>query len=356
MDSEDSPGLPAAPRLSPYYFQVRANRSYLWCSCGLSKRQPFCDLSHLGTGFEPVPYRAEADGEVLFCGCKQTGEAPFCDGTHSNLAGGYQHDDPDSPQNAPIPWVERDAEGISRLDGACYAITPDATRPLDTGAYWSRVLVSPAGGSIHQTAVYLAIDGAASPALSGGASDVLLWIAAGEGEVAIGDRTFPARAQEGIHVRAGERVRLTPASGRTLRVFAFVCPAADLLETTGPDGAFDEAWSVRVGRIDEVRRQKMGDRYFQLLLDRTIGCIHATQFTGHIPRSKSLPHRHLYEEALLVLSGEGVLWTETARTKVAAGDVIFFPRKQIHSLQATAEAGMDIVGVIHPGDNPGVSY
>ena len=37
-------------------------------------------------------------------------------------------------------------------------------------------------------------------------------------------------------------------------------------------------------------------------------------------------------------------------------DVIFFPRKLRHSLQCTAAGGMDVVGVIHPGDNPGINY
>ncbi len=44
------------------------------------------------------------------------------------------------------------------------------------------------------------------------------------------------------------------------------------------------------------------------------------------------------------------------RARVQAGDVIFFPRKHVHSLQCTAEEGMDVVGLIHPGTNPGINY
>jgi hypothetical protein len=36
--------------------------------------------------------------------------------------------------------------------------------------------------------------------------------------------------------------------------------------------------------------------------------------------------------------------------------VIFFPRKHVHSLQCTSPDGMDVLGVIHPGDNPGINY
>jgi hypothetical protein len=36
--------------------------------------------------------------------------------------------------------------------------------------------------------------------------------------------------------------------------------------------------------------------------------------------------------------------------------VIFLPRKQLHSLEATSAAGIDVVGVICPGDNPSITY
>jgi hypothetical protein len=28
----------------------------------------------------------------------------------------------------------------------------------------------------------------------------------------------------------------------------------------------------------------------------------------------------------------------------------------VHSLQCTSPDGMDVLGVIHPGDNPGINY
>ena len=50
-----------------------------------------------------------------------------------------------------------------------------------------------------------------------------------------------------------------------------------------------------------------------------------------------------------------MIWNERSRAKVAAGDVIFFPRKHAHSLESIG-GGMDVVGLIHPGDNPGINY
>ena len=100
----------------------------------------------------------------------------------------------------------------------------------------------------------------------------------------------------------------------------------------------------------------MADRYFQMLVDGTVGSEVVTQFIGHIPRSKAEPHRHLYEEALIILSGKGCMWTENLKAPVAAGDVIFLPRKQVHSLEATCDEGMLVVGTIYPGDNPAINY
>lgn len=70
---------------TPYSAEVREGKTYFWCRCGRSKKQPFCDGSHTGTSFDPVPYKANADEVVYFCGCKQTGAQPLCDGSHAKL-------------------------------------------------------------------------------------------------------------------------------------------------------------------------------------------------------------------------------------------------------------------------------
>lgn len=78
----DSPNI--APK-GPYPVEVTEGKSYFWCSCGQSKRQPFCDGSHKGTGFEPVKYTADSSKKVFFCGCKHSAKMPLCDGSHSKL-------------------------------------------------------------------------------------------------------------------------------------------------------------------------------------------------------------------------------------------------------------------------------
>ena len=76
---------PIVAQKSPYEVAVKAGRSYFWCACGKSARQPFCDGSHKGSEFAPLAYKATADETLWFCGCKRTAGKPLCDGTHNGL-------------------------------------------------------------------------------------------------------------------------------------------------------------------------------------------------------------------------------------------------------------------------------
>lgn len=59
--------------------------NYLWCACGRSANQPFCDGSHHGTKIKPIKFTAKRSAEVKLCNCKKTAKGPFCDDTHLNL-------------------------------------------------------------------------------------------------------------------------------------------------------------------------------------------------------------------------------------------------------------------------------
>lgn len=65
--------------------EVEAGKTYYWCACGLSAKQPFCDGSHKGSEFTPLRYDAPRTGTVWFCACKHTANAPLCDGSHKKL-------------------------------------------------------------------------------------------------------------------------------------------------------------------------------------------------------------------------------------------------------------------------------
>lgn len=76
---------PVVAQKAPFPVEVEAGKTYYWCACGKSAKQPFCDGSHKGSEFAPVAYKAEKDGKVWFCGCKHSAKKPLCDGAHSKL-------------------------------------------------------------------------------------------------------------------------------------------------------------------------------------------------------------------------------------------------------------------------------
>ncbi|HHF7348538.1 TPA: CDGSH iron-sulfur domain-containing protein [Legionella feeleii] len=77
----------AKPPFLPIPCDVEQGKTYFWCGCGKSKKQPFCDRKDCGD--KCVPYRAILTETIFFCGCKQTKEPPLCDGSHAQLALDY---------------------------------------------------------------------------------------------------------------------------------------------------------------------------------------------------------------------------------------------------------------------------
>jgi len=76
---------PVVASKAPMPVDVEAGKDYFWCSCGKSKRQPYCDGSHVGSTFAPMKWTASETKRVFFCCCKQTADQPLCDGSHNKL-------------------------------------------------------------------------------------------------------------------------------------------------------------------------------------------------------------------------------------------------------------------------------
>jgi CDGSH-type Zn-finger protein len=76
---------PVVAQKGPYQVELTAGKAYFWCTCGRSKKQPFCDGSHSGTDLQPMRFVPEATGVFNLCGCKSTDDKPFCDGSHNIL-------------------------------------------------------------------------------------------------------------------------------------------------------------------------------------------------------------------------------------------------------------------------------
>ena len=212
-------------------------------------------------------------------------------------------------------------------------------------------------GALFQSQFYAEVAHGSSPIVSADGRHTVLFNTEGSGDIEISGRRFSVSPRTGVYIRPTEAYRIHNRADAPIKVFISNGPGSDelLFLDTMPDG-FEAAYPERRAAIDPAQRHKMAERYYQLLVNREHGSTVVTQFIGNIPLSKAEPHRHLYEEALFFLNGTGVVWTETRKTAVGAGDVVFLPRKQIHSVQCTSPGGFDLVGVIYPGDNPAVNY
>jgi mannose-6-phosphate isomerase-like protein (cupin superfamily) len=338
---------PEIARERPVLVALTRGETYFWCACGRSKTQPFCDGSHKGTPFRPVRFRHAAEEEVLLCACKRTRSQPYCDGSHNQLKGAHR-----AVVDGAAPRMVERATGRAELDGGCFVLSPTVPASEVTGGWRIGRLIGSRDGAKH-LAQYVLAPGPDSTALGFGGSEVVLFVAEGSGTIAVGNRTFAFAPEAAICIRPGEVFRINEPT-RPARIFATVCPPAEPQLEQGSD--FDSRFPDRVGAPNASARQATGDRFYQVLIDETKGAEGITQFIGEIPRSRAEPHRHLYEEALVILSGEGFLWTENAKAEVRPGDIAFLPRKQLHALECASREGMRLAGAFYPSGSPAINY
>ncbi len=56
--------------------------TYLYCQCGFSSEQPFCNGAHHGSKHKPLLLHVASDKVVSLCQCKRTRTPPYCDNSH----------------------------------------------------------------------------------------------------------------------------------------------------------------------------------------------------------------------------------------------------------------------------------
>ena len=161
------------PHRKGFYYELKAGKRYLWCSCGRSATQPFCD------------------------------------GAHSNLPGGYLTDDPDSAENRTVRAVAAGNSPVVQLDGQCYVFSTSRTALVARGGMAYCAVVSPALGALFQSQFYAEVAEGSSPVISADGRHTVLFVSEGDGEVEISGRRF---AVEHAHRRLYSAGRSLPYS------------------------------------------------------------------------------------------------------------------------------------------------
>ncbi len=357
-DQKTQPDEPVIAAYKPALAALQEGKKYFWCTCGRSEKQPFCDGSHAGTDFKPLMFVAEKTEEVLLCACKRTRSGPYCDGAHNNLQDTYEEASADEiTAMSDAKLIARDADngGKAILDGGAYVLTPDPANAQHKGTLSWQSLIGAEDGAKHLGLVRITAAKGTAPWQSHKKSDSVLFIVSGKGTITIEDKAFTVGPETGLFVQAGERYFLH--ADEPMTIMAAICPQSDGAEwPDGPNGAFNTSFTERRVGVDHDKAEVMADRFFQILVDDQVGSKEITQFIGEVPLSRAAFHRHLYEEAIVILSGTGMMWTENCRAPVNPGDIIFLAKRQGHSLECTDPKGLRLMGAFYPAGSPAINY
>ncbi|MDG1438653.1 MAG: cupin domain-containing protein, partial [Emcibacteraceae bacterium] len=185
--------------------------------------------------------------------------------------------------------------------------------------------------------------------------DTVLYFVNGRGKIDIAGREFDVAKEAGIYVRPGEAFRVI--TDQDMTVYATACPMlTDLTVSDTNETTFQDEQNERYIPFEMEKASVMANRFYQELVDKKVGSNEVTQFIGQLPKSRAAMHRHLYEEAIVILTGFGRMWTGTMWAEVKTGDVLFLPHRQGHSVECTDEDGMLLMGVFYPSGSPAINY
>lgn len=340
----------------PCLVSLEEGKKYAWCTCKLSKTQPFCDGAHKGTDHRPMVFKADKTEDVLLCSCKATKSGPFCDGAHNNLEDVYVEataEEVESMKDSIL--IQQDGNGKALIDGGAYVMTPNDANDTVIGNLRYQPVIAKEDGATKLSLHRLMVSAGTTKWMEYEGVDTVLYFVSGVGKVDISGREFNVDKEAGLYVRPGEKFRVM--TNEDMVIYATACPLlTDLTVTDDNETTFQDEQEERYIAFDEATANVMANRFYQELVDKKVGSNEVTQFIGHVPISRAAMHRHLYEEAIVILKGYGNMWTGTKVAEVKTGDVLFLPHRQGHSLECTDEGGMLLMGVFYPSGSPAINY
>lgn len=192
--------------------------------------------------------------------------------------------------------------------------------------------------------------------LGNGSVDEVLFVIEGHGIARSGQRSFSLAPETGLFLPPGTSWVLAAGPDTPLVLASSRCP--------DPEGAAapESLTDLPLGHprplalLAQRKRERTVHRWYCTLLDQEVGSRQVTQFVGSIPPGRGPDHWHHYEEVLIVLRGQGVLWSGEGQAPIAGGSCIFLPKGQVHCLENTGQGELRVLGVFFPAGDPSVRY
>jgi len=71
--------------------------------------------------------------------------------------------------------------------------------------------------------------------------------------------------------------------------------------------------------------------------------------------SRAPHHYHIYEEAMLILQGSGIVWADDENCEFGVGTSVYLPPGQRHCLENPGPDEVRLLGVFYPSGSPAVN-
>ena len=117
-------------------------------------------------------------------------------------------------------------------------------------------------------------------------------------------------------------------------------------------GAPEEQPLAPIVHLTDRPAEHTDDRWFRVLVDRSVGCEAVTQFVGWIPPGRAPDHFHDYEEVLCILEGTGRMWAGGSHAPIGPGSCVYLPRGQLHCVENQGPGALRLLGVFYPAGSP----
>jgi mannose-6-phosphate isomerase-like protein (cupin superfamily) len=171
--------------------------------------------------------------------------------------------------------------------------------------------------------------------------------------------TYKLDPDTGIYIRPNQTFAVDNSGPNSIIIVSSQCPDPDraarfvTAPTLSDPSSSDKPPLVRLA---DRPTQPTADRWYRVLVDDEIGSEQVTQFVGSIPPGRAPDHFHQYEEVLVILRGEGRMWTGETTTPISAGSCIYLPKGQVHCVENTGQGELRLLGVFYPAGSPSVRY
>ncbi len=251
------------------------------------------------------------------------------------------------------------------LEGGCLVTAMRAGTPRNHGTLSLWPLVGRVNGASAISLRTLEFATGLSPIIQNRQCDEVLYVLSGRATITIDGSSSPAEAETGIYLRPGASLTINNPYQEPVVMISSQCPEPS--ESEAPRTLIDprrhpanaqRSKKARppIVRLGERQSVPTGNRWYRVLVDEEIGSKQVTQFVGSIPPGRAPDHFHHYEEVLVVLRGEGRMWSGETQTPVTTGSCIYLPKLQVHCVENTGEDELRLLGVFYPAGSPSVRY